>query len=262
MATFFIPAHRLSFYNRTTIPKHLRHFFGGRLEYWRSLSTDDKDIARLRSAQWEARARHVFVALKRRGKSMTAEEINALIDRWMDTRLEEFEDRRAICGPVSDEYRESQLDGLSIELEAAEEALIGCDYRKIEREADELLRAAGIAVLDHDEVEFGRLCRKLLQGKQDVIRIESERWDGIYRNNHTRAASRALAPEGSRSHTATPVSAAGKLFSEVTHLYFTENPRAVRTDSQGKAEFERFVTVTGGDKPVNTITKTDCRMYK
>ena len=56
MATFFIPAHRLSFYNRTTIPKQLRHFFGARLEYWRSLSIDDKDIARLRSAQWEARA--------------------------------------------------------------------------------------------------------------------------------------------------------------------------------------------------------------
>ena len=255
MATVFIPPHRLSFYKRTTIPKTLRHFFGGRLEYWRSLSTDDKDMARLKSAQWEARARRVFVTLKLRGKTMTKDEVDDLISRWMETRLDEFEGYRATCGPVSDEYRESQMDGLSIELEATEESLIGCDYRKVEKEADELLTAGGLPLLDHAGAEFGRLCRRLLLGKQEVIRIETDRWDGIYHNLTTQLTARTPAPR-------TPPTAAGKMFSEVARLYCKENPRAVRSEVQMQSELERFVTALGGDKPVNTITKAVVRTYK
>ena len=128
MATFFIPTHRFVYYHRTTIPKELRHFFGGRLEYWRSLKTNDKDEAHMKSVQWEARIRRVFVVLMRRGKAMTVDQIEELITRWINTTLEESEDYRAICGPVSDEYRESQLDGHLIELEAAQKALISCNY--------------------------------------------------------------------------------------------------------------------------------------
>ena len=71
MSTFFIPRHRDFFYHRTTIPKHLRSFFGARVEYWRCLHTTDKDVARLRSSQWESRARRVFVTLKMKGARMT-----------------------------------------------------------------------------------------------------------------------------------------------------------------------------------------------
>ncbi len=85
MAMLFIPAHRLFFYQRTTIPKPLRHFFGGRVEYWQCLRTTDNDEARLKSAQWEARVRRVFVTLKMRGKAMTKYEVNDLISRWIET---------------------------------------------------------------------------------------------------------------------------------------------------------------------------------
>ena len=47
MSTILVPSHRQSFYHRTTIPKVLRPFFGGRVEYWRILCTTDKDEARL-----------------------------------------------------------------------------------------------------------------------------------------------------------------------------------------------------------------------
>ena len=187
MSTIFVPPRRQSFYHRTTIPKGLRPFFEGRLEYWRSLHTTDNDEARLKSAQWEARIRRVFVTLKRRGKTMTIAEIDTLIARWIDTTLDEAEDYRATCGPVSDTYRESQLEGIAIEFEATEEALIGCDYRKIEKEADELLTAADLTLLDHNGVEFGRLCRRLLLGKQEVLCIEADRWDGIYQNQKRHA---------------------------------------------------------------------------
>ena len=113
MATFFLPHHRRFFYHRTTIPKALRHFFGSRLEYWRCLHTSDKDEARLKSAMWESRVRRVFVTLKLRGKTMTVDQIEELITRWIDTTLEEAEDFRATSGPVSDNYRESQLNFLT-----------------------------------------------------------------------------------------------------------------------------------------------------
>lgn len=45
-------------------------------------------------------------------------------------------------------------------------------------------------------------------------------------------------------------------------MYFKENSRAERTDSQIKAEFDKFIAVLGADKPVASITKADYRTYK
>ena len=52
------------------------------------------------------------------------------------------------------------------------------------------------------------------------------------------------------------------MFSEVVTMYFKENARAERTDSQVRAELERFVECVGGDKAIGSITKADCRAYK
>ena len=120
MSTFFIPAHRLLFYKRITIPQNLRPYFRGKLEYWRCLYTTDKDVARWKSSQWESRARRVFVTLKLRGKTMTADQIEELITRWIDTTLEEAEDFRAACGPVSDQFLEDKEWGHSVELDATD----------------------------------------------------------------------------------------------------------------------------------------------
>jgi hypothetical protein len=68
MSTFFIPHHRRFFYQRTTTPQNLRPCFRGKLEYWRCLYITDKDEARLKSAQWEARVRRVFVTLMLKGQ--------------------------------------------------------------------------------------------------------------------------------------------------------------------------------------------------
>lgn len=115
--------------------------------------------------QVDARVQKVFVTLKQYGERMNTQQIEALISRWMDAELEEAEDYRATCGPVTDEYRDDVSLILSDQFQETSEALVSCDYRKIKKDADELLRAAGLPLLDHDGADFGRLCRRLLRAK-------------------------------------------------------------------------------------------------
>ena len=187
---------------------------------------------------------------------MTNEQREELVTRWMNAELDEAEDWRALNGPISDEYRDNVTDVLADQRQEVECALLGSDYQLIEKEADALLTAAGVPLLDHDSEEFKRLCRRLLVAKQDVLRIDQARWGGNYTER--------LAP---RAHVTASLSqvktvTTSKPFTEVIKLYFQENKRAPRTDSQVKSELERFVEVVGGDRPIGSLTKADCRTYK
>ena len=123
---------------------------------------------------------------------------------------------------MSDARRESLLDGLSIMADETHEALLGNDYRKIEKDADGLLKAAGLPALDHEGADVGRLCRRLLLAKQEYIDIERERWDGIHRKPIPMAVPSTAKP-------ALPSVPPSKPFSEVAKLYFSEIPKAERT---------------------------------
>jgi len=57
-----------------------------------------------------------------------------VVAHWLESELDYAEDCRALADPVSDSHREAQLDGLSIMFGEAHEALLGNDYRKIEKE--------------------------------------------------------------------------------------------------------------------------------
>lgn len=257
MSTDFLPRKRKSFYHRIWIPQMLRPFFKGRAEVWRSLRTLDKEEARCRAHQWESRAKRVFVTLKRHGHSMTAEQIESLVARWLDARLEVAEEFRSSLRPISDDQRDGAFLVLHDQLEDVGAALLSNDFRKIEQEADELLRSAGLPLLDHDSAEYGRLCRRLLRAKQDSTRIEMERWDGLYQERSSVTASSLAA------HVPQPTAPPSKLFSEVVKMYHKENPpRSPRSLHQTQSEFKTFLKVIGGDKPINFITKADCRTYK
>ena len=179
MSTFLHKTRRV-FYHRSGIPKRLRRLLNGRSEIWRSLGTTDEDEATARSAQWNARVQQLLLKLRKHGDKMTKEERELLVSRWLESSLEEAEDYRAICGPVPESERQTEQMILSDLWEEANEALVSCDYRKIEKEADELLKSAGLPPLDHEGAEFGRLCRRLLQVKQEYFGIEYSRWDGDY----------------------------------------------------------------------------------
>jgi hypothetical protein len=106
MATIFFHSKRKTYYSRSYIPTVLRHLLHDRLELWRSLDTQDKDEAALRAAQWDARIRKVFLTLKREGRSMRQEQIDSLVEHWLESELDEADDSRVMNGP----YNEDQID--------------------------------------------------------------------------------------------------------------------------------------------------------
>lgn len=182
---------------------------------------------------------------------MNPSDIDALVSRWMDTELEKTEtlrdtihynadDREFMAGLVADQYQDADYTSAR-------------NPSYLAPEADALLQAAGVPPLNHDTQGFKRLCRKLQLAKLEVLGIEVERWQGIYKT-HQRPTAIATA-SGSVTPTSPP-------FSAVAALYFKENVRSPRTDSQALSEFKKFLTVIGGDRPMASITKADCRTYK
>jgi len=85
--SIFLHKARRTYYHRAHVPKKLRHLLEGRSEVWRSLDTANKDEAKLRSATWESRFLHLYKDLRKRGESMTKDEREDLIARWLDGDL-------------------------------------------------------------------------------------------------------------------------------------------------------------------------------
>jgi hypothetical protein len=182
------------------------------------------------------------------------------VSEWLDA-----EDCRATAGRMSERRLEDQLDGLSIMQEEAAEAWTDNDFRHVKHTAQELLKTAGVT-LDADSADFGRLCRKLLEAKYEYTRIESRRWQGepyrplIHRpsvNGHTEHPAPLPTPS-----VIWKASGTGPLFMEALDGYLRESPRTDRSTRALKAELRRFVSVIGGDRPVDTITRPDCLAYK
>lgn len=256
----FLPKNRTSFYTRITIPTVLRAHFEERVEVWKSLRTVDKEEASCRSLRWEAQAKRLFRTLRLRGKHMTKDQIEVLVSDWLEAELDYAEDCRALAGPMSDDERESQLDGLGIMFDEAHEALLGNDYRMIESNADALIKAAGFPPMDHDSANFGRLCRRLLRARIEYTGIETDRWNGDYQDDHFKRA--VVVPHHRTLDGAKASAQSSPLFSVVTEKYLASNPRPVRTAKPMKAEFMKFIQTIGGDRPIATITKADGVAYK
>jgi integrase len=148
-----------------------------------------------------------------------------------------------------------------VHFDAMSEALRSCDYRSVESQADELLKAAGLPALDHKGAEFGRLCRRLLQANIEYTRTEKDRWEGSepYKRPDKGAINGVAAQVA--SNVAAPANS-GPTFSVVVDKYFAENPRPDRTAKPMRAEFARFVEIIGGNRHIGNITKEDVRSYK
>ena len=115
---------------------------------------------------------------------MTEKQREALVSHWLEVELDYAEECRATAGRISDAKWEEQMYGLWLVGDLAHEDLLDNDFTRIEKVADELLKSAGLPPMDHDSADFGRLCRRLLVAQKEYTRIESERWQGIYNNNH------------------------------------------------------------------------------
>lgn len=244
--------HRGTLYHRSIIPKSLRPLFQGKVQFWRSLRTLDRDLAGVRSARLEYEARRLFYILEH--STMEKAEIAALIRHWEDTALDAGEDERIIRAPLSANDIDKADTALSVALEATHEALVSGDYNAVGGEVDDLLVAHKLPRLDHTSEAYKRLARELLKAKVDVFRVELERWHGEYRHNGPLAVGSPSTPAKHQT--------SSKPFSEVSALYFKEHRRAPRTDEQIQSGFKKFLVIIGGDRPIGDITKADCRQYK
>lgn len=260
MSTFLLKS-RKAIYSRVTIPKALRRYFGNRVEVWRSCRTLNKEEAVCRSLKWKAEAKRLFRTLRQRGAHMNKEQIEALVSNWLEAELDYAEDCRAFAGFLSDDEREDQLEGLSIMFDEAHEALLGNDYRKIEADADALIKAAGFPPMGHDSADFGKLCRRLLRARVEYTKIETDRWNGEYHDNHFNRPGTFQSSNGGRASNQITVRQS-PLFSVVMEKYLAANPRPVRTAKPLKAELLKFIQTIGGDRPIGSITKADGVSYK
>src|SRR5215472_4940271 len=264
MSEIFLHPKRGTFYHRTNVPERLKRLLCGRRQIWRSLKTADKDEAQARSAQWDARVQRLFATLKREGERMNEAEREALVSFWLESELEYAEDCRVLAGPMNEETWEDQIDGLDTVHGITLDALLENDFRQIAREADDLLKSAGLPPLDHDGADFLRLSRRLLQARIEFIEIERKRWSGEHIPSRRRpsaptVADARLITNGSPAPVIKPT---GPLFSAAVEGYLRENPRAERSTRQLKAELQRFLTIIGGDRAVSSISKADCLKYK
>ena len=103
---FFLHPTRHTYYHRVRIPKKIRQYFKGKIEVWRSLKTADKDHAEVRAAQFDARTRRLFLTLKKSGERLSKDRIEALVQNWLETEIDELEDLMAwpCCGMVWKSY--------------------------------------------------------------------------------------------------------------------------------------------------------------
>lgn len=254
----FLPKNRTSFYTRITIPKALQVYFHKRVEVWKSLQTKDNEEASCRSLKWEAEAKRLFRTLRQYGKRMTKDQIETLVSDWLESELEKSEEWRNSYGPISQNVRATAPVFLEGNLDDAKEALATNNFRVVENEADDLLKSAGLPALDHESAEYGRLCRRLLRAKIEYAKIQIDRWNGEYHDNHL---SRSVV-NNQKPKTAPQPSKPSPLFSVALEKYLAGNPRPARTAKPLKAEFLRIIQTVGGDRPIASITRADGVAYK
>lgn len=255
----FVPAKRSTPYARICIPQKLRSFFNSRNEIWRRLKTADKELAQVRASSWQSSGHQLFHTLKRYGDRMTKADIENLIQRWLDTALDEAE--AIVPRVVTDEWRRDRYNDLSVHRDSLMECLLSFRFERMTEDADELLGSAGLPALDHGSLVFKQLCRRLLEAHLEYTRRQQDLLDGEYAafgNNHVQSSP----PVRSfvETHIPTPPT---KLFSEIVQLYYEENPsRSARSAQQVQSELKRFIETIGGDRQIGQLTKEDCRTYK
>lgn len=262
----FVPTRRDVFYCRMTVPLRLRAILG-RNEVWRSLRTADKELAQVRAGRWKASGRQLFLTLKRYGDLMTRADMEHLVQRWLDTALDDAEHERLVNGPVSDRWLVDRGETLSVHHDSLFESLLSHRFERMASEADELLQAAGLPLLDHGSVEFKQLCRRLIEAHLEYTNIQQDRLSGCYATfrggSHGIPTSTPSELSLRTAATTTVPTPTTKLFSEVAALYYRENPaRSKRSGDQVQAELRRFIETIGGDRQIGMITKDLCRAYR
>jgi integrase len=109
--------------------------------------------------------------------------------------------------------------------------------------------------LDRTSRLYRLACRELLKAETVIAQEIKKRVKGTFEGVYTAHPIPTAPTVPSQGKPSKPIS-------EVMRLYFEEHKRRPRTDIQIKSGFEKFIEITGGDRPIQSITREECRQYK
>jgi site-specific recombinase XerD len=231
-------------------------------------------------AAWEGHIARLFLVLKQRGTSMRPEEVKALVHRYIGERVEEWEDswyggNKPVADGMSTAYDEDgkpsanqwqdHLSAFSVDnIKDHAEALKRNDLSSIERTAQEFIQRYSLSV-ERESAVYRLVCRELLKAEQTIAKAISERVQGNYGDAYGVQAqpTPTAATAASLSTPSVTLPAQARLFSVAVTEYLKHfEKRAPATLREKQSVLGRFMTMTGSDKAVHTLTKQHCIKYR
>lgn len=246
-----------SYHVRAYVPADLRQLVR-RSEVGRTMGTVDFREAKHRAALWQGELSKLWQQLRRRGSNMERDQIESLVDRYLQARLDEAESM--VLLPIGDDEvgedgvhygRDVWADKLIEQIEAVELAIRLNRFGTVEALAQELLGGTH----DATSFPFTLLCRRLLEAQREALLAELQALQGqpLARRSGTAGAPvpKAAAPKAS------------PMLTEVIAGYDRETvarwkPRSAQMGREGLA----FFLQTVGDKPIGEVTPVELREYR
>lgn len=216
-----------------------------RAEIIRSLRTTDASEALRRQSLWEPHVGILFNHVRRRGRSMTPEELEALTQRYLLTSFDEIEDRLALesWSLAGLEIHSSQLNE---RCHALSVALAGADMSSA-------IELAGEMAPHADELVRRKLARRLIevQLKAGVYEMRAIAGEPL-RRPIARRAPEITVPE------AKPTPKVSEMAAMYAEERLAQGRWSPKTAKQGATIFGLVAEILG-DPPIGEVTKAHIR---
>ena len=232
------------FISRIVVPRDLRGLLG-RVEITRSLRTTDSREARRKNLLWEPHIGTLLGYLRRRGRWMKKDELEALTQQYLAASFDEIEDRLALdWNPTGIEIHSSHLNERCHELSGA---LAAADVSSAIELAMEMAPQAG-------DLAQRKLARRLIEARLQaaIAELRAIAGEPLRRPEVTPTARAAAVPEAKPSQ---KVSEMAKLYAEERIAQGRWSPK---TAKQGVAIFQTIAELLG-DPPIAEVTKSHIR---
>jgi integrase len=177
--------------------------------------------------------------------------------------------------PFTEDELEGHLESLSFLESDARENLALCDYGRISRYVDDLLRENGIEGIEKDSGPYRKLCRGLLETHVRFLEIEQERTVGDYKSSRGGGANQInRGPDHEAGSSCIDPSRTGVLSSDpkssdrlsmLIRLHATEQRKAGAWSEKSEQEILTSLNLMVdivGDAPIRTITSAVMRDLK
>lgn len=232
------------FTSRIVVPRDLQGLLG-RVEITRSLRTTDLREANRKNLLWEPHIGTLLGCLRRHGRGMKQEEMEALTQRYLAASFDEIEDRLALdWSPAGIEVHSSQLNERCHELSGA---LAAADVSSAIELAVEMAPQV-------DELSQRKLARRLIEAQLQAAMAEIRAVAGepLRRLEMAQRSPVATVPKAKP----TPkVSEMAAMYAEERIAHGRWSPK---TAKQGVTIFQ-LITEMLGDPPIGEVTKAHIR---